>query len=219
MISFLMVALHGFCFYPCWAKEFQILLQIQAGYDLAHWRIQLTDDGVPIESLEGSGDFLQAHTFDLQDIGLEKVGSYSQIVADAEVVDKKGQVCKTAARASVKFIRRKERVAQKMGYKVLEKYALILFDFNSAEIKQRNRAVLDRIIERIREVPNARVRIVGKTDTIGKEACNLDLSKRRAKAAYDQILAGDATASSRINYEGEGPTIPSMTIVYLKAGL
>jgi len=190
------------------AHEFRILPQIQAGYDLSHWTIQLTGDGTQIGSLEGTGDLLPAYTFEFQNVGLRKIGSYANIQADIEVVDKKGQIYNTAARSSVRFIKREERRAQKMGYKVVEKYALILFDFDSADIKDRNKVVVDRILDRIKEVPNAVVTVVGHTDTIGKVEYNLDLSKRRAKAAYDQISAGGATESWRIIYEGSGPYNP-----------
>ena len=90
----------------------------------------------------------------------------------------------------------------------MEKYALILFDFDRADIKERNRTVVDRIVARIKEVPDARVTIEGHTDTIGKEAYNIDLSKRRAKAAYDMILASEGINAENITYEGTGPHNP-----------
>jgi len=190
------------------AEQFRVLPQIETGYDLVHWTIQLRGDGALIESVEGRGDLPPAHRFDLRDIGLRKIGSYRNIEAGIEVKDKKGQTYHTAATCSVRFIERKESLAQKMGYRVQEKYALILFDFDRADIKERNKVVVDRIVARIEEVPNASVKIVGHTDTIGKEAYNVDLSKRRAKAAYDQILAGGATARWRLVHEGEGPYNP-----------
>ena len=80
--------------------------------------------------------------------------------------------------------------------------------FNRADIKDRNQAVVDRIVARIKEVPTATVTIEGHTDTIGKEAYNIDLSKRRAKAAYDMIMAGGKMNSENISYEGAGPHNP-----------
>ena len=90
----------------------------------------------------------------------------------------------------------------------MEKYALILFDFDHADIKDRNQAVTDRIIARIKEVPTARVRIVDHTDTIGKETYNVDLSERRTKAAFEMIVSGGAVNSGNISYEGSGPHNP-----------
>jgi len=189
-------------------EEVKIMPQIQAGYDLAQWTVKLIGDGMLIDSAAGQGDLLPVYQFNLKELGLGKIGGYENIGAKIEVQDKKGQTYKTHASSTVHFIKREERVAKKEGYKVMEKYALILFDFDSADIKDRNRAVLDRIITRIKEVPTAKVSIVGHTDTIGKEAYNIDLSTRRAKAAFDMILAGGAINSGNISYEGAGPHNP-----------
>ncbi len=189
------------------AQEVRVLPQIQSGYDLARWTVALVGDGTLIDSTAGQGDLMPTYQFNLNDIGLGRIRGYENIGANIEVEDKKGHTYKTHASTSVRFIRREERVAKKEGYKVMEKYALILFDFNRADIKDRNRAVLDRIVTRIKEVPTARVTIEGHTDTIGKEAYNIDLSKRRAKAAYDMITAGNMN-SENITYEGAGPHNP-----------
>jgi outer membrane protein OmpA-like peptidoglycan-associated protein/Mg-chelatase subunit ChlD len=190
------------------AQELQVRPQIQSGYDLARWTVALVGDGTLIDSTAGQGDLKPIYQFNLQGIGLGRIGAYENIGANIEVEDKRGQAYKTYTSAPVRFIRREERVAKKEGYKVMEKYALILFDFNRADIKDRNRAVVDRIVTRIKEVPTARVRIQGHTDSIGKEAYNMDLSQRRAKAAFDMILAGGAIGSGDISYEGVGPHNP-----------
>jgi outer membrane protein OmpA-like peptidoglycan-associated protein len=190
------------------AQQVQVLPQIQAGYDLVRWNVALVGDGTLMDSTAGQGDMMPTYQFNLKDIGLAKIGRCENIGANVEVEDQKGQIFKTHASSAVQFIKREERMAKKEGYKVMEKYALILFDFNRADIKDRNRAVLDRIVARIKEVPNARVTIEGHTDTIGKEAYNIDLSKRRAKAAYDMILAGGGVNAANITYEGAGPHNP-----------
>jgi outer membrane protein OmpA-like peptidoglycan-associated protein len=127
-----------------------------------------------------------------------------------EVTDEEGQIYKdeAAATSSVKFVKKEERVAQKMGYKVLEKYALILFDFNSSIVKERNKAIVDRIVERMKAFPAAEVKVVGHTDNLGEVDYNLWLSERRAKAVYEQVLSGGMTASEKITYAGAGPHDP-----------
>ncbi len=186
-------------------KEIRLLPQIQAGYGVAHWAIEIMGDDAVIRSADGEGEPAPAYAFDLKDLGLRGIGAYKNLSGRMEVIDEKGQSYKTvSAPSSITFIKREQRVAQKMDYKVLEKYALILFDFDRADIKEQNKAVMDKIIERIKQLPVARVKIVGHTDIIGKENYNLRLSERRAKAVYDQILAGGITASERITYEGIG---------------
>jgi outer membrane protein OmpA-like peptidoglycan-associated protein len=189
-------------------EEVKVMPQIQTGYEVVRWTVALMGDGTIIDSAAGQGDLMPAYQFNLQELGLGKIGGYENIGANIEVEDKKGRTYKTHASTSVRFIKREERVAKKEGYKVMEKYALILFDFNRADIKDRNRVVLDRIVARIKEVPSAKVSIVGHTDTIGKEAYNVDLSTRRAKAAFEMIVAAGGFNSGNISYEGAGPHNP-----------
>ncbi len=186
-------------------KQFLIQPQINAGYEIDRWILTLTGDGMPIESLSGSGEIEPAYHLSLADVGLRKLSAYQTISADIEVTDRKGQTAFAKADANVRFIRRKERLAQKEGYRVLEKYALILFDFNRSDINENNIEIIDRIVARIKEIPSARISIVGHTDTIGQEAYNLDLSTKRAKAAYDHILAGGVPVGDNITFEGIGP--------------
>jgi len=189
-------------------EEVKVMPQIRTGYEVQRWTVALLGDGKLIDSTAGQGDLMPMYPFNLKALGMAKIGGYENIGAKIEVEDRKGRTYKTHATTSVRFIKREERVAKKEGYKVMEKYALILFDFDRAEIKDRNQAVMDRIIARIKEVPTATVRIVGHTDTIGKEAYNVDLSERRAKAAFEMIVAGGGVNSGNISYEGAGPHNP-----------
>jgi outer membrane protein OmpA-like peptidoglycan-associated protein len=186
------------------AKQFIIKPQINSGYQIDHWTLKLAGDGTTIESLSGAEVIEPAYHLALADVGLHKLSTYRTITAGIEVTDRKGQSTVAQAQADVRFIRRQERLAQKEGYRVLEKYALILFDFNRSDIKQHNKEVIDRIVARIKEIPTATVSIVGHTDSIGHEAYNLDLSMKRAKSAYDFILSGGVQASDNISYEGIG---------------
>ena len=186
-------------------KQFLIQPQINTGYEIDRWILKLTGDGMPIESLSGSGEIEPAYHLSLADVGLSKLSAYRTITADIEITDRKGQTAIAKADANVRFIRRQERLAQKEGYRVLEKYALILFDFNRSDINANNIEIIDRIVARIKEIPSAMVSIVGHTDTIGQEAYNLDLSNKRARAAYDHILAGGVPAGDNITFEGIGP--------------
>jgi outer membrane protein OmpA-like peptidoglycan-associated protein len=62
------------------------------------------------------------------------------------------------------------------------------------------------------------VEIIGHTDVTGHEAFNSDLSTRRAKAAYAQILAGGVPASEKISYKASGRMISCLTTICPKAG-
>jgi len=187
------------------AEQFLIQPRILSGYEIDQWTIKLTGDGTLIESWQGRGDIEPAYQLSLADVGLHKISAYRTVTASVEATDRKGQTALAAAEANIQFIRRQERKAQKQGYRVQEKYALILFDFDRSDIKEQNKEIVDRIVARIKQIPTATIRIAGHTDTIGQEAYNLDLSTRRAKTAYDYILAGGVPAGDNITYAGIGP--------------
>jgi outer membrane protein OmpA-like peptidoglycan-associated protein len=184
----------------------RVLPKIAAGYGVSRWRIELTGNGVPIASLSGEGDLSKSYPFDLKDIGLQKVASFNEIKASIEIVDGNGQTYQDAAAAAstVRFVKREEHIAKKSGYRVLEKYALVLFDFNSSYVKGNNMAIVEQIVERMKEFPEAEVEVVGHTDNIGKEDYNLWLSARRAKSVFDQIVAGMRIDVEKITHIGKG---------------
>ena len=192
----------------CNTEEIRVSPQIQSGYGIKKWSIELTGDGKPIGSLEGRGDLQMVYSLVMKDIDLTMISTSKTVTADIAVTDLKGQSLKVSADAAVQFIKREERLAQKKGYRVLEKYALILFDFNRSDIKAHNRKIVERIVDRIKEIPTARVSITGHTDSIGNQDYNVALSIKRARAAYDMILAGGIPKGENIRYAGTGPHNP-----------
>jgi outer membrane protein OmpA-like peptidoglycan-associated protein len=189
-------------------ETFKITPEIEPGVLLKRWSIEIFGDHQRLEGLTGAGELEPSYVLALKDVGLLNIGNYQTVSAALEAEDAKGQSLKARDTSAVRFLRREERLARREGYRVIEKYALILFEFDRAEIKDRNRMVMDRIGKRVREVPSAVVKIVGHTDTIGKFDYNLALSKKRAEAAYEQLLAGGAAAKGRVSFEGKGPVDP-----------
>jgi len=180
-----------------------------AEHGLKSWKINLKGMGL-LDSLSGTGPLDSAYTFPVKRIGLDKLAQSGEVTAEILIVDDKGQeyLVETASPMVVTVLKKEQLLAQKMGYKVMEKYALILFDYDSAEIKGDNEVILQRIVERMKEFPDAFVRITGHTDTIGDESYNMKLSRRRAKAVYDQIMAVGVSPDTEITYFGVGPQDP-----------
>lgn len=186
-------------------EKFRITPEMEEGLSLKRWSIEIYGDDRRLEGLSGEGPLEPSYVLGLKDIGLLNIGNYQAVTAAIEAVDPKGLSLRAQDRATVRLVKREERLARREGYKVIEKYALILFDFDRAEIKDRNRLVMERIVSRIREVPTATVKIVGHTDTIGKYDYNVALSRKRAETAYEQILAAGLPAKDRVAFEGKGP--------------
>lgn len=190
-------------------KQIEVTPGVQAGYGMSEWHLDLLGDGKIISSKEGKGDPPSPVVFDVGVIGLQKLSSFSNLTARMKVKDEKGQEYETVSGSCpVKFIKREEQLAQRAGYKVVERYALILFDFDRYDIKEHNLSVLQKIVDRIKQMPAGKVKITGHTDTIGTPDYNLKLSEKRARAVYDKILASGIPASENISWQGLGQNEP-----------
>jgi outer membrane protein OmpA-like peptidoglycan-associated protein len=84
----------------------------------------------------------------------------------------------------------------------------ILFDVNSDKIKPESFGVLKEISTVLNENPDVKVKIVGHTDADGKDADNLDLSKRRAEAVKSILTSEFKIDGSRLETDGKGESQP-----------
>jgi outer membrane protein OmpA-like peptidoglycan-associated protein len=188
-------------------QQISVIPKISAEAGVKEWKLTLKCGDAIIGAFKGTGDLSSSYALSLDNRLLEKMVTAGRVTASMQVIDKENEVLalNEAAVLPVKFIQRKEQLAQKQGYTVREKYALILFDYDSAAIKSRNKIIVDRIIARMQEVPDAKVDIVGHTDNIGKETYNLKLSERRAEAVKEQFAA---IQSDNMTMTGDGPNNP-----------
>ncbi len=193
------------------ASTLKLTPQIQSDAGIASWKVDLkgSDDTI-IDSASGKGDIGSAVTFNLIPAGLSRIAAFKTLTASVEVTDNEGIAFRdeNAAITNVKFIRKEAQTAQRRGQRILEQYALILFEYDKANIRAHNKTVINRIIARMKELPNASVRIVGHTDSIGTDNYNMRLSKRRAKAVYDQIMAAGMQTRTNLSHTGVGLNHP-----------
>jgi outer membrane protein OmpA-like peptidoglycan-associated protein len=178
--------------------------------NIARWKITAANAGGVLADVAGEGAPASEVQVPLPTTDLQAMGTGGAIAVKLELQDTKGSsVMLSPEPIKVTFIETKQRLAQKQGQKVQEKYALILFAFDKDTIDARNQEIVDKVTARIRELPQAFIEIVGHTDNIGKPAYNIKLSERRALAVYKLLAAayGEA-AGERIRYSGVGPNIP-----------
>ncbi len=192
-------------------EQITIVPTVTAEAGVQDWKITVRAGDDIIGAFKGEGEMAPNYVLPLEKRYLDKMAASGLITASLQVTDKetKQLVLDDAGQLPVKFIQRKERMAQKQGYKVREKYALILFDYDSDAIKARNKIIVDRIIARMKDVPQANIDIVGHTDNIGKEEYNINLSERRAqavKAQFDEIK--DLAFAGNLTLTGDGPYNP-----------
>lgn len=83
-----------------------------------------------------------------------------------------------------------------------------LFDFNRAELKAQGRQQLDDLLQKVRSASQVEdILVVGYTDRIGSDSYNLALSRRRADAVRNYLVAGGVQATS-IQVDGRGKDDP-----------
>jgi outer membrane protein OmpA-like peptidoglycan-associated protein/Mg-chelatase subunit ChlD len=184
--------------------------EIASEHGLARWQVAVLGDGQPIFLRKGTGRPPEEMVLEGQALTPMALSRFARLTAEMEVEDMEGQVLELRSQPlTVEFVQRETQRARNLGHRVQEKYALILFDFDSDVIKARNASVVETIVARIRQFPEAAVAIVGHTDNIGKEEYNLKLSERRARAVYRQIKAAlGESAPERITHMGVGPLDP-----------
>jgi len=83
----------------------------------------------------------------------------------------------------------------------------ISFDTGSATVKPQMRHVLDTFANSLQGDPNARITIVGHTDSTGSDAVNNPLSLERAQSVRD-YLAGHGVSPTRVEVAGRGEHEP-----------
>lgn len=84
----------------------------------------------------------------------------------------------------------------------------VLFDFGTTEIRPRSEPTLEKIAAVIRHFEGGGVTIGGHTDSIGDAGANLAISKGRAQAVRDWLVAKGGLDGARIEVEGHGETQP-----------
>jgi outer membrane protein OmpA-like peptidoglycan-associated protein len=183
---------------------------ITAAHEVARWTVDASNSRQKLGELAGEGEPTAEIKLPLNTGNLNEMAAGGDITVRMEVHDGKGQVLTmTASPVKVNFLQTSQLLAQKKDFRVQEKYALILFDFDSDAIDARNQEIVNTIVTRIKSLSQATVDIVGHTDNIGKEDYNIKLSERRALAVYKLLTATyGEDPSERVRHRGVGPSNP-----------
>jgi outer membrane protein OmpA-like peptidoglycan-associated protein len=83
----------------------------------------------------------------------------------------------------------------------------VTFAFNSTEISPSFQQSLNKVADSMKQYPNSLIDVYGHTDSIGSDAVNLDLSKRRADSVARYLMM-QGVSSSRIQTQGMGKNYP-----------
>jgi outer membrane protein OmpA-like peptidoglycan-associated protein len=83
----------------------------------------------------------------------------------------------------------------------------LVFETNKDVIKEVSYPYLDELVKVLLAEPTWKLSIVGHTDNVGKDAYNLDLSKRRANSVKKYLISKNISEAI-ITADGKGETMP-----------
>lgn len=190
--------------------ELTVTPSLNSSYGVSTWKVIASNASGVIAEKSGIGALGEKISIPLAEKDLPAIGAGGDITVKLEMSDTKGQPLVVSSEPlKVTFSQVSQRQAKKQGQKVVEKYALILFDFNKDTISGLNKEIVTRIVGRFKTLPQATMTIVGHTDNIGSESYNLKLSQRRA-AAVNKLLtsAYGGPVGDRIRFSGVGQVSP-----------
>ncbi len=84
----------------------------------------------------------------------------------------------------------------------------ILFDTSKADVKPESAPALEEVAKLLKQDPTLKVYVVGHTDNAGALAANIDLSRRRAAAVMQTLIAKYGIPAARLQAYGDGPYAP-----------
>ncbi|MBI5324666.1 MAG: OmpA family protein [Ignavibacteriae bacterium] len=176
---------------------------INSSDSVTSWQFEIEQAGQTIRNVKGSGDI-----HPIQFVIIPNELKKSQIPIDYVLTATNTKDLKRTVSGSIpteyfSFTRKK---SEELPDKTISKYSLILFDFDKAEISDKDKAIIEENI--LPEIKfNSTVKIYGYTDKIGKEDYNKSLSERRAAAVKDLLSSKVKDAKFETYGVGENEVI------------
>jgi len=130
------------------------------------------------------------------------------VMAELQLVDNKGNIHISKTQTEpIEVISIQQKRKNRIGDYEVEKFSLILFDFDKATIEAQNKKIVDFIKSRTK--PESEIEIIGYTDRTGSPEYNKRLSQRRADATRDALGRRDAKSigvgQERLLYNNDLP--------------
>lgn len=157
----------------------ELKTSIDAPAGIRSWTIALQRNGSTLQQWTGESVTGEAPPPQLWRLSDEFVGaSEIPIVASVRVADLDRREVAAADSITVRQITVRKKRMEKVGDVALERFSLMLFDFDRAEINADNLPLLSFIKGRVRN--DSRVTIIGYGDRVGSKEYNRDLAFRRS---------------------------------------
>ncbi|HVK38658.1 MAG TPA: OmpA family protein [Candidatus Kapabacteria bacterium] len=146
---------------------------------IASWRVVATQAGRVLREIDGRGAVPQVVDWSLASSDGVMPSGDTPIEYRLELVDNEGRSFVTPGGSiAVEQLTLRHKRARRIADREIDRYSLILFDFDRAELGEANRSIVDLVRSRIAR--GSTVTITGHTDRVGDSEHNHDLSRDRA---------------------------------------
>ncbi|MDH7515143.1 MAG: OmpA family protein [Bacteroidota bacterium] len=154
--------------------------RVTAEAGIASWSVDVLRRGDRIARFEGADSVPALLVWDIttqEGIPFDDTTAFSYRLC---VTDKRGHTVETPfGEIAIERLTIHQKRRERSEDRWIDRYALILFDFNSSDIPGHHRALVDTIRSRLH--PRSTVFVTGHTDRMGDERYNTELSARRAQ--------------------------------------
>ena len=153
---------------------------VTRGAGLAWWRLTVAEPGRVLEESGGEGSAPGRIEWRPSDDDGNMPGASGLITYVLDVRDSAGRSSIVSGIIPVELVSIGRKRSEGRADREIDRYGMILFDFDRSDLSDANRAIAAGIRARI--APGSRVTIEGSTDRTGDEAHNRRLSASRASA-------------------------------------
>ncbi|MFC2129819.1 OmpA family protein [Bacteroidota bacterium] len=173
-------------------------------FKIGSWNLEVFQSGKALIGFRGKSNMPERIIWRLREAKQTIPCTSEPVTYQLEIVDFNGHNFKSNIDSiPVNQITIKKKDLNKEGDKKVDKYSLILFDFDKSDLNKSNKRILNFINGKIKR--NSKVLIQGYSDRMGDDEHNLTLSNRRASNVASKVLN-----SNDINSEGIG----EMDLIY-----
>lgn len=156
----------------------QALPGVSADAGVEDWSVQIRQGATLLKEFSGEGAPPETLQWDIEGDPTSIPRRSGPLTAVLSVRDKDGQTGTAAARLPVEQITIRRKREERLGDFVYDRFNLITFEFNSANLSRASKKIAENIQDRIQ--PESEVTIVGYSDRLGEEEHNRELSEERA---------------------------------------
>lgn len=145
------------------------------------WKMEVTQAGRFLKEFHGSGEMPTSLDWQINKEETRPVAA-EPLEYQLTLTDNVGQTFSTP-KGQILFeqITLTKKKQEQRGDKIIDRYSLILFDFDQFELTDRHTQVLDIINSKL--TPKSQIKVIGSTDRLGDAKHNQELSEQRASAA------------------------------------